>query len=99
MFRLVNTRSLLCLLTRIFFLVKLSRLRHTGCQIFLGETYQNGEKYTKMYRMAVKHTIRPKNRQKGHLKQQHLPMQGLSQFTQIGIFGSKECHLAALLRH
>jgi hypothetical protein len=26
-------------------------------------------------------------------------MQGLSQFTQIGIFGSKECHLAALLRH
>jgi hypothetical protein len=70
-----------------------------GCQIFIVTTYQNGSKYTKMttkvpngykrYNLTKKHW---------HKKFQHLPIQDLPKFTQIGIFGLKIYHLAALLR-
>jgi hypothetical protein len=71
-----------------------------GCQIFLGTTYQNG----KIYRITIKYTKWPqtisngrKNRQNGHKKYQHLPLQVPPKFTQTRIFGLKICHLATLV--
>jgi hypothetical protein len=72
-----------------------------GCQIFLGTTYQNGEKYTKL----------PQNEPKGHKIYlfdtnipngnniyQQFPLEGPPKFSQIDILGLKIFHLASL-RH
>jgi hypothetical protein len=51
-----------------------------------------------MYQAAIKHTIWPENNgQIGCKKYQHLPLQDLQKFTQIGIFGLKIYHLATLI--
>jgi hypothetical protein len=57
----------------------------------MGKIYQMTTKCTKwpkIYHLAVKY---------GHKKYQNLPLQGLLNFTQIGIFGLKINHLATLL--
>jgi hypothetical protein len=69
-------------------------LSDTGLPYFLGTTYQNGEKYTKLPQnipngckidqMSIKYT-------------QHLPLQGPPKFTQIGILGWKFYHPATLM--
>jgi hypothetical protein len=63
------------------------------CQIFLGTTYQNGDKYTKL-----PHNIpNGLNIPIGLKIYQHLPFQVPPTFTQIGIFGLKIYHLATLV--
>jgi hypothetical protein len=49
-----------------------------GCQIALNTTYQDG----KIYQLSVQQTTWP-------LKYQHLSLQNIPKFTQIGIFGVK----------
>jgi hypothetical protein len=65
---------------------------------FLGKTYQNGKKWPrnllnsqKIYHLAVKYTTLP-------WKYRHLPLQDLTNFTQIRIPGLKICHLATLVQ-
>jgi hypothetical protein len=70
-----------------------------GCQIFLGTKYQNRKNRPKRentYQMAITSTKWPQNIPNGHIICQHLPLQNPTKFTQIGIFGVKIYHLAAL---
>jgi hypothetical protein len=57
---------------------------------------QNIQNYHKIYKITTKYTKLPQNIQIGHKICQHLPLQHPPKFTQIGIFGSKTCHLATL---
>jgi hypothetical protein len=50
----------------------------------LQQNIPNGHK---LYQMATKYTNK---------KDQHLPLQDPTKFTQIGIFGLKMCHMATL---
>jgi capsular polysaccharide biosynthesis protein len=70
-----------------------------GCQIFSVQHTKTGKRYTKepkMYQMAIHLYNLAVNRQHDHKKYQHLPLQDLLKFTQIGIFGLKIYHLATL---
>jgi hypothetical protein len=68
-----------------------------GCQIFVSTLNQSGEKYTKL---TTKYTIRPLNTPNGlnipngNKIYRNTPFQGLQNYTRIGIFGLKICHLA-----
>jgi hypothetical protein len=87
-----------------------------GCRTFLRKTYQHGKKYNqnhKIYQMTTIYTKWPQYIPNGHKiyqfavkKQmvrnlyQQLQLHEPPKFTQIGIFGLKQCHLATLLlRH
>jgi hypothetical protein len=52
----------------------------------------------KIDQMEIKYTKWLENRPNGNRIYQHLPLQYLPKLTQIGIFDSKICHLATLLR-
>jgi hypothetical protein len=79
------------------------KCRPRCCQIFLGTTYQNGEKHTKMTikytRIAIKYTKMPQNIPNGRkIVQMAVQYTNIvhckSIFTRSRIFGLKICHLA-----
>jgi hypothetical protein len=63
-----------------------------GCQIFLGTTYQTGEKCTKLpqnKQMSINYTKGPFNIPNFHKIYQHLALQDPPKFMQIWILGLK----------
>jgi hypothetical protein len=60
----------------------------------MGKIYQISINGHKIYQIAVKYLGRPNS----HIIYQHLPLQDLPKFTQIGILGLKICHLATLFQ-
>jgi hypothetical protein len=72
-----------------------------GCQIFIGTTYQNGEKFTTWpQNLPNGRNICKQNENKNIIIYQNLPLQAPPKFTQIGISGFKICHLSTLIvRH
>jgi hypothetical protein len=74
--------------------------RSQCCQISICTIYQN----EKIYQITIKYThqIYQKTVKWTYIiaikyRYQHLPLQGLQNFTKIGIFGLKICYLATLV--